>query len=183
MTESKVNPGANIDRGVARADIFAELYEQHMPRVYRYVYYKVNNTQLAEDLTSTVFEKALTRFHSFRSEKASFITWLFAIARNTMIDHFRSKSSRENVPLEDVYLSSDNSPEDKAIEQDEARRLRACISTLPKREQEIISLKFGAGMTNRDISAMLGLSESNVGTIIFRTVRTLRDRFMERENG
>ena len=117
MKEPRRNQKTNIHKEVAKADIFAELYEQYMPRVFRYVYYKVNNIHLAEDLTSSVFEKAITRFRSYRSDKASFSTWLFAIARNTMIDHFRTSTRGELVPLEDTNITSkDSSPEDEAEE-------------------------------------------------------------------
>jgi len=106
MKEPRRNQSENIHKEVAKADIFAELYEQYMPRVFGYVYYKVNNVHLAEDLTSSVFEKAITRFRSYRSDKASFSTWLFAIARNTMIDHFRTSTRGELVPLEDTDITS-----------------------------------------------------------------------------
>lgn len=186
MRESGVGQEIRSEKGVINiADSFTELYEQYMPKVFRYISYRINNTQVAEDLTSGVFAKALDKFTSYRPEKASFPTWLFAIARNTIIDHFRTAGKVNIVSLEeDVALSSnENSPEDEAEEKDEAQVLNACIATLSSREQEIISLKFGAGMNNRQIAKMCGISEANVGIILYRTVHKLRDIFGERENG
>ena len=62
------------------AEVFADFYSQYLPKVFRYISYKVSDTHLAEDLTSTVFEKALTKFKSYQSEKAAFSTWIFRIA-------------------------------------------------------------------------------------------------------
>lgn len=165
------------------ADAFAGLYEQLVPRVFRYVSYRVGDAHLAEDLTSAVFEKALSRFKTFNAEKSGFSTWIFAIARNTLIDHFRVSGRRPIVELDSLQEVSDGktSPEDAAVEAEERRRLHSCIAMLPQPEQEIISLKFGAEMTNRQIAGLLGLSESNVGVIVYRSVRKLRDSFGERE--
>jgi RNA polymerase sigma factor (sigma-70 family) len=161
------------------AAIFATLYEEFLPKVYRYISYKVADRNLAEDLTSLVFEKALTKYESYSSEKARFSTWVFSIARNTVIDHFRVSSKKQNVPLETALSIPDGgpSPDDELVRGEENRRLQKCVSKLSHQEQEIISLKFGAELTNREIARTTGLSESNVGTILFRTVRKLRDEF------
>ncbi len=173
------NPG-----GQPVADVFARLYEEFVPKVLRYVSYRVTDANLAEDLTSAVFEKALSRFKTYDAGKAGFSTWLFSIARNTLIDHFRVSSKRQTVGLDSLSEVSDGGdpPGDVAVRAEERRRLHACIALLPQPEQEIISLKFGAEMTNRQIAGLLGLSESNVGVIVYRSVRKLRDSFGSRED-
>ena len=165
-------------------ETFAELYEEFMPKVFRYIQYRVNSKQLTEDLTSTVFEKALTNFSKYSSDKASFSTWVFAIARNTVIDHYRAQGRKQTISLEKVVdiLSSDSSPEEELERKEELRKLWEGLSGLSREEQEIISLKFGSEMNNRQIAKMLGLSESNVGTKLYRAVRKLRDSFQESEN-
>ncbi len=161
------------------AEAFAELYTQFLPGVFRYISYRVTDKHMAEDLTSTVFEKALTKFTSYSHEKAAFSTWIFSIARNTVIDHFRTSKQARTVPIDNALSVPDetDSPEDDAVKTDEICRLRTCLAHLPKKELEIFSLKFGAEMTTRQIARTLGLSESNVGTTIFRSVRKLRDDF------
>ncbi len=160
-------------------EIFAELYEQYLPRVFRYISYRVGDVHLAEDLTSNVFEKALTGCSSYRSEKASFSTWLLSIARYTLIDHYRVSGRGQIVPLEKANEtpSEDISPEEEIIRKEELQRLQICLAGLRQQEQEIISLKFGAELTNRQIAKMLELSESNVGTTLYRAVRKLKDSF------
>lgn len=171
--------------GSSAAADFAELYEQFLPKVYRYISYRISDVPTAEDLTSSVFEKALNKFKTYSSQKAQFSTWIFTIARNTLIDYYRSRSSRPTVTLDDPAALSveDASPEDATISADESRHLNACLAKLSPQEQEIISLKFGAEMTNRQIAATLALGESNVGVILYRSVRKLRDEFGGKAHG
>jgi RNA polymerase sigma-70 factor (ECF subfamily) len=161
------------------AEAFAEFYNIYLPKIFRYICYKVSDTHLAEDLTSTVFEKALTNFKSYHSEQAKFSTWLFRIARNTLIDHFRVSGKRKTVPLGEIdnEPKSTDTPEQAFLEKEETQILRQCVSKLSPKEQEIISLKFGAEMNNRQIAGLLGLSDSNVGVILYRAVRKLRADF------
>lgn len=171
---------AGIEK-VARttAEAFAQFYEQYLPKVFRYINYRITDKSTAEDLTSVVFEKALTKFKSYDIEKAALATWVFTIARNTITDHFRVRSKTQTVPLEYAANkpSHDASPEEKVVQSEEQKLLQSCISKLSPAEQEIISLKFGADMTNRHIASMIGLSESNVGVILYRAVHKLKADF------
>jgi RNA polymerase sigma-70 factor (ECF subfamily) len=170
--------------GESAREAFAELYEQHFPRVFRYITYRVSSIQLAEDLTSEVFLKALKGFSGYRSERGLFSTWIMSIARHTVIDHHRVSAKKEVVPLEKaVETPSEGVTEEEVVKKEEFRRLQICLAGLAQQEQEIISLKFGAELTNRQIAGMLNISESNVGTILYRAVRKLRDCFRERQNG
>jgi RNA polymerase sigma-70 factor, ECF subfamily len=171
--------------GSSAAGIFAELYEQYLPKVFRYISYRISDVPLAEDLTSTVFEKALTKFKSFNTDKASFSTWIFTIARNTLTDYYRVKSNKPMVSLEEPFTPAgpEVSPEEEIDRAEDIRILNSCLGRLSAPEQEIISLKFGAEMTNRQIAGMLKLTESNVAVIIYRAVRKLRDSFREKQNG
>ena len=167
-------------------EIFAELYEEFLPRVFRYIRYRVNSEEVTEDLTSVVFEKALTNFEKYSTEKASFSTWIFSIAHNVVIDHYRTQARRPAFSLEkaEIELSSKEPlPVDALERMEEQEKLRACITRLPAEEQEIIAQKFGSGLNNRQIARTMGLSESNVGTRLYRAVRKLRDSFREADNG
>jgi RNA polymerase sigma-70 factor (ECF subfamily) len=165
-------------------EAYAALYEQYMPKVYRYISFRIRDEHMAQDLTSIVFEKALTKFDGFNPQKASFSTWIFTIARNTVIDHYR-------VYKKDEYLNSEKitntpadypSPEDEAIKTENTHRLRVFLARLNKREQEAIILKYSNGMSNREIAEVLNLTETNVGSILCRTIRKLRNSFIEWQN-
>lgn len=157
----------------AREADWDALYELELPRIHNFFRYRVGDGPEAEDLTSTTFEKAWRARHRYRRDLASFRTWLFAIARNVAIDHFRQK--RDHAPLEEAEnVSGGETPEDAAMRRSDVAHLSHLLGLLPERERELLALKYGAGLTNRAIARMTGLSESNVGTIVHRTVALLR---------
>ena len=167
------------------AELFGNLYEQYLPRVFQYVNYRVGDVTVAEDLTSDIFNKALTSFTKYDSEKAAFSTWIFSIARNTIIDYYRrrgreKKLQGEALPKDMVFSKS---TEEEASRSEEIHKLHECLGRLNPNERELISLKFSSEMTNREISRITGLSESNVGTILCRAVRKLRDEFSGWQDG
>jgi len=176
---------SSVKEAISARETFAKLYEEYLDKVFRYVQYRVNNMQLAEDLTSTVFEKALVNFSKYSRHKASFSTWIFYIARNVLIDHYRVYGKRQAVPLEETAdrPSGDLSPEEELLKGEELARLQVRLAELSQEEQEIIRLKFGAELNNRQIAKTVGLSETNVGTKLYRAVRKLRDSFQESGNG
>ena len=178
MHAENSNVATEIPGGTA--ELFGRLYEQYLLRIFQYVSYRVGDRTAAEDLTSDIFNKALTNFTKYDSEKAAFSTWIFSIARNTLIDYYRGRSREQKLQkeTESEVLVSSTSPEDEASRSEEVHKLRECLSLLNTNEQELISLKFSGEMTNREISQITGLSESNVGTILCRAVRKLRDSFL-----
>ena len=148
-------------------------FAESLPRVYNFFRYRVGDGPLAEDLTSVTFEKAWRAREQYRRDRAAFGTWLFAVARNVAVDHFRSH--RPTVPLEDAEeLPGGPTPEDLAIRRSDHERLGRLLARRPERERELLALKYGAEFTNREIARTTGLSESNVGTILHRAVESLR---------
>ena len=184
LSREKTLADKNIAHHGTAISGFTALYEEHMTYVFRYINYRVGNRNEAEDLTSLVFEKALAAFHRYDSKKAAPQTWLLTIARNTVTDYLRKSSKRNTMPLENAFgiQSDDPPPQEEAERREEYERLRLCLAILPQREQEIISLKFGGELNNRQISSVVGLSENNVGTILFRAICKLRNCFKDWSN-
>lgn len=155
------------------------LYADQLPRVYNFFRFRVGNDTQAEDLTSLTFEKAWGARHRYRRDLAAFSTWLMTIARNVAVDHHRRR--REHLPLAAAAQVADASDPLADVEARQAfARLRRLIEGLPERDQELIALKYGAELEHRAIARHLGLSETNVGSILHRAVGKLRDGF-ERE--
>lgn len=152
------------------------LYKELLPKVYNYFRYRVGDSYLAEDLTAETFEKAWKKQGSYRKDLAGFSTWLFTIARNTAVDHFRR--TPDELPLEAAdRLPGIDSLEETAERRSEARRLARLLEELSPRERELAALKWGAGLTNRAIASQTGLSESNVGTQLSRIAQKLREEW------
>jgi RNA polymerase sigma-70 factor (ECF subfamily) len=157
-------------------DGFSEKYRHYFPRVFAYVYARVGNVHLTEDLVSEVFERAYTKADSLRSDNA-YSTWLFTIARNAIISNGR-KRSRETIV--DPEVMGDIAPavgsvEGQVLQQEELRDVARLVRCFPQREQDIISLKFDAELSNTQIAEIMGLTEPNIRVIIFRALRKLRE--------
>lgn len=158
-----------------------DIYDTMLPKVFHYFAYRAGNTQIAEDLTSITFEKAWKARRNFKREKGRVESWLFRIARNVAIDYFRN--SNEIVHLDDLdHMPSTHSIENTLDKNDRYAKLSRLLSTQPQRVRDLISLKYGAELTNRRIAKITGLSETNVGTILHRAVNSLREQW-EDEDG
>jgi len=148
------------------------LYGECRDDVYAYLASLLRDRCLAEDLTAVAFERAFRRRRLFNPRRGSERAWLFAIARNAALDELRRRSRR-------TALVSDL-PADafKSAEETEGvlRRVtvQAALAGLTPRERELIALKFHAGLSNPDIARVLGVSESNAGTLLHRTITKLR---------
>jgi RNA polymerase sigma-70 factor, ECF subfamily len=152
------------------------IYAEHLPRIYNYFRFRLAADADVEDLTARVFEKAWLARSRYRRDVAAFSTWLYRIAQNVGVDYLRSR--RAHAPLEDaVEVIAEGTPEADEERRSDLARLAALTASLPDRERELIALRYGAGLSNRAISPLVGLSESNVGTILHRTVQTLRSRW------
>jgi RNA polymerase sigma-70 factor, ECF subfamily len=151
------------------------LYAEQLPRVYNFFRYRVGDGPEAEDLTSVTFEKAWRARYRYRRDLGAFSTWLMTIARNVAIDSHRRNRTRPHVPLEEADgVSAGPTPEEEAARRSDCARLSRLLAALPDRERELLALKYGAGLTNRAIARLTGLTASNVGTILHRTIRDLR---------
>jgi RNA polymerase sigma-70 factor (ECF subfamily) len=150
-----------------------DVYRRELPRVYGYLRWRVRDRVTAEDLTSLVFEKAWRARGRYRRDRAAVGTWLLRIARNAATDHLR-RPTPKLAPLEEGTLGHDATPEADVVRAEQRERLRALVAALPERQRELLALKHGADVTNRAIARLTGLRESNVGTILHRTVLSLR---------
>ncbi len=177
---------ASRRRGASNAQsrAFSDLYRDYFPRVFAYVYGRVHNPHLAEDIVADVFERAYTNLGSLRRGGA-FTTWLFTIARNAIISHGR-KYGRESVVDHEVLhqiAPSGVSVEGEVLMREEQGEIALLVRQLPQREQDIIALKFDAELANSQIAEIMELGEPNVRVILFRTLRKLRQMLAEQETG
>lgn len=170
------NVRARLRGGTTAAALdWAAVYEVEMPRVLNFFRYRVREHAVAEDLTAQTFEKAWTRRERYE-EQGKFSAWLMTIARNVATDHYRT--SRPHLPIDAAAGRADGlSPEAQMEAKERRERLSRMLSGLPERQQEIVALKYGAELSNGEIARLVGTSESNVGTILHRTIVDLRGRW------
>lgn len=169
---------ALVERATVEPAAFADLYDHYFPRIWNYVRYRVDSATVADDVTSEIFRRAVDKLYTFKLRKAPFAAWLFGVSRNAVTDHYRARARRKSISLEALGERADEGPQPPEVaEANEMRReLLAALTGLSERERDVLGMKFGARLTNRRIAELSGLSDSNVGVIIYRAVRKLRDR-------
>lgn len=156
---------------------FASLYRATFQKVYNYAYYRVLDPALAEDLTSSVFVKALASFGSFDETKASFSTWIMRIAHNTLIDYYRT--SKEHFSLDDLGAREPASEDDYPALDDRAKEVRRLLSFVSEADRELIFLRYYEGMRNTEIAQMLDMNPATVATRLRRAIMTMRKNSRE----
>ena len=152
---------------------FEELYRSSRDDVYAYVVTLLRDRVAAEDVTALAFERAYRRRRTFDRRRGEERAWLFGIARNAALDELRRRRRIAALVTdpEDVEAAG---PEDGADIALRRATVRSALAALPARERELIALKFHAGLSNAEIARVLGVSESNAGTLLHRTIEKLR---------
>lgn len=150
-----------------------QAFELYYPSIFRYFRFRGADADTANDLASSTFERALKGHYDSRMSQIQ--TWLFAIARNVSINHWKSESIHSTAPLDDDLPNLDDPPlEDALIFTEEKEQILDALQSLDARAREIIALKFGGRLTNRQIAELTQLSEQNVGIILYRSLLKLR---------
>lgn len=153
---------------------FKAFYDKHFDRVYRFVYFRVrNNVEVAEDLTSEIFIKALANFAKYDPEKSE-SAWILTIARNHVINHYRDQ--KESVDIDDMEFSlvGSDARKDEVVKDDE-RRLRDALDQLEKKDREIIELKHLMGYRFKEIGSLLGKSPGSCRIDAHRAMKKLKE--------
>ncbi|MDE3001898.1 MAG: sigma-70 family RNA polymerase sigma factor [Gemmatimonadota bacterium] len=158
---------------------FAAWYVEYRSAVYRYVRFRVASREVAEDVTSVVFLKALRAFKKYDERKASPKTWLLRIARNAVTDHLRSlqRKGSLHVSLDRIpdLVADVPSHEERVIRQERIQHLLNSTRMLRKADQEILSLRYGSGFDNDEIAELLNISNNAVAVRLHRALKRLKD--------
>jgi len=155
-------------------DALSTLYERYYQGIYRYVYYRVGSSALAEDLTADVFVKMLHGIQSYSVQGVPFSAWLYRIARNRVIDHMRRQPEKADLSLEEARVETIASGEttlEQALQRDE---LLKAVQVLTDDQRQVIILKFIEDMDNATIAAVMGKTEGAVKSLQHRALDTLR---------
>jgi len=153
---------------------FTRLYDEHFDKVYRYVYLRIGNRPEAEDLTQEVFLKALQSIGSYKWRDVPFAAWLFRIAHNQVIDHVRKQSKNKRAPLEEAAAVSMEDPVAITEQRLAEAELTDAVKKLPAAQQEVISLRFIAGLPIAEVARILNKNEGTVKALQFNGTVSLR---------
>ena len=130
-----------------------------------------------------VFEKVIKNRTSYSGEKAPIEIWIFTIAKNSLNNYFREQKKHQFTSLEMIMerFSTNKTPEEYVLTEERNLRLYQSLNRLNEREKNIVALKFGAALNNREIARIVELTETNVGSILYRSMKKLKKE-MEKED-
>jgi RNA polymerase sigma-70 factor, ECF subfamily len=161
------------DAGATPWERFEGLYRSSRDDIYAYVWTLLRDRAAAEDVTALAFERAYRRRRTFDRRRGDERAWLFGIARNAALDELRRRR-RLAALVADPADTQAAEPDDGAEVALRRTAVRSALAGLPARERELIALKFHAGLRNAELARVLGVSESNAGTLLHRTMDKLR---------
>lgn len=170
--------GSGTDCGASSVTIVLDLtrvYELYVDRVYAFFAYRIAVRVEAEDLTAATFERIVRHADRFDEAKGALATWVFAIAENVLIDHYRRQGRRDEQALPD----GDDGADLPLVTLDHPSEglppaLQQALEGLSSRERQVIGLRFGGGLTGREIAKLLGTTEANAHQLLSRALRRLR---------
>jgi RNA polymerase sigma-70 factor (ECF subfamily) len=164
-----------------RRDALEELYLLHFERIYSYLHMSVGNRHDAEDLTTQVFVKMLESIGKFRWRSAPFSAWLFRIAHNLAMDHFRANKRwqpEEEVPEPDPGEGS--AAEEEAFESIGRQNMLQLIQGLSNEQQQVLTLKFVFNFSNAEAATILGKTEGAIKSLQHRALASLQRQLQPR---
>ncbi len=156
------------------SEAFGRVYDTYLPKIYNFIYHKTNHRETAEDLTSKTFFKALEKIKTFSPQKnASFSSWIYMIARNTVIDHYRI--NKNDLDINDFFnLHSGENQEESVHNKNVLSEVQKKLTELSPMQREIVVLRVWEGLSYKEISQIINKSENSSKMAFSRAIGKIR---------
>jgi len=151
-----------------------QLYEENFDKIYRYIVLKIGDRAEAEDMTQQVFLNALKSISSYKWKGMPFSAWLFRIAHNQVVDHYRRKSRSTTVPLDENIASGYDNPGREAERKMEIEEMNRATKQLTNAQQEVISLRFAGELSIAEVARVMRKSEGAIKALQHAAIISLR---------
>ena len=161
---------------------FAELYEEHFDRIYRYVALRIGDKTEAEDMTQQVFLKALQSISSFKWQGIPFAAWLFRIAHNQVVDYLRKKNKQAAILLDESLVSNDSNPQLLVERSLDIEQLLLATKRLTEAQREVISLRFAGELSIAQAAKTMGKIQGAVKALQHSAIVALRKALLVENN-
>lgn len=172
-----------VSRAITRdREAFGALYDRHVVRVYRHIYYMVGNAAEAEDLAAQAFLQAWEAIERYEIRGAPFVSWLLRIAHNLGVSYLRSRREGAQLPETLVDHGSQRNPEEAVQQQMEGERVREAILGLRDEQRQVIILRFVEDLDYREVAEIVGKSVAAVRVIQHRALNALRKQMQREES-
>jgi len=174
-SQAESDEAALVRAAMHDATAFAALYQLYVARVYRFVRLRCASSDEAADLTQQVFLKVAAALPRYHERGVPFVAWLFRITRNATIDHARRR--RAAVPMDSLAgLLAPDDVEEYVLDRERRATLASLVAALSRDERELLSFRFAAGLSSREIAAVVGASESAVKKRLTRLIYRMKER-------
>jgi RNA polymerase sigma-70 factor, ECF subfamily len=160
----------------AETAALGEIYDQYAEKIYAYIYHRVGQAELAEDLTGQVFMRMLEAIRAGQGWKTSFSGWLYRIAHNLVIDHYRRRGRATFVDIDEVppISTTDGEPAGSVQASMDRENLRAALRQLTEEQAQVITLRFLEDLSIAEVSAIMDKNEGAIKALQYRAVLALR---------
>lgn len=159
------------------SETFSRFYEEFAQPIYAYLYYRTHNKAVAEDLTSQTFLKALEKFESFDESKGGFKCWIYQIARNVLVDHYRSNKPTRD--LETVFdLAGEDDVEETMKHSENKERVQKALHCLNEKQRELVILRVWDELSFKEIADFLGKTEASIKMTFYRALQDVEKQLM-----
>jgi RNA polymerase sigma-70 factor (ECF subfamily) len=162
------------------SDAWAQIYQRYHPKIYTYLYHRLEDTYAAEDIAADVFLRACEKIGSYSYRGTPFIAWLYRIARNKMVDHLRYQAKIKKRPLNEEALEQSLINEDTTEGTTVREELKGVLKNLTEDQRQVILLKYFGDLSNADVAGIIGKSEGAVKALQHRALASLK-RILETE--
>ena len=177
-----------LDRLVEEAkrgdrEAFGRIFDAYAGPIHRFIASRVRSPSDAEDLTQLVFVKALEALPRYQSRGIPFGGWLFRLARNTVIDHVRTRHDHLDLDTASGHAGGDAGPDEVTVARQEMDEVAVALAALTDEQREAIALRFFAGLSAREAAEVMGKQEGTIRGLQFRAIAALRRQLRIDESG
>jgi len=165
------------------SQIIGAVYDEYFPEVYRYVRYRLNDEQAAEDIASDVFLRLLEAAQNKRGPRTNLKAWLLATASHAVIDHLRQVYRRPSEALPEDLLDLDSAPHDIFDQREQKRNVQQAYAELTAEQQHVLALRFSQGCSLEETTAVLKKNVNAVKALQFRALAALQRNIEEMNDG
>jgi RNA polymerase sigma-70 factor (ECF subfamily) len=173
---TRLQKARSLDRNTISA-----IYDDYHQPVYGYIYRRVGDIETARDLTAEVFRRFLQALHNGTGPRENLRAWLYRVAHNIVIDHYRRQQNHQHYPLELNWMGIEGDPGLMAEQHLQAEQVRAALSRLTSDQQQVVTLKFLEGMSNKEVAEITGKPIGAVKSLQHRALASLQRQLVPTE--
>jgi len=168
-----------ITRAKEDPERFGPLYTKYHEQIFRYVYQRMDDQELAFDVTSQVFIKALSNLHKYEYRGVPFSSWLYRIAKRELYQAFRDRKARKTVNVENMHIFEmiEEFDDDDSVEK--KKKLLACLATMNEKDMQMLELRYFEKRSFKEIGEILEITENNAKVRSFRALEKLKKLFVK----